>query len=89
LPPAAPSVQPEEPRRRQEGQRDEEQPRVAALARRVAGRERQRGVDRRRAEHDPEVRRVLLPLEVQPRRREQQPEAGQRDRQQPGDERRR
>jgi hypothetical protein len=63
-----------------EGEADQQQPRVPAPARPLADREREREADERGAEDDPEVRRVVLPPLVDVRRAAQ--EADQRQRQQ-------
>jgi hypothetical protein len=72
-------VQPEESRGGDEGERDEEQPRVAPPPRRHADRVAERDVGRRRREHQPEVRRVVLPALVDRRVREHQHEHGRAD----------
>jgi hypothetical protein len=73
------SVQPEEARGGDEGERDQEQPRVAPPPRRDADRVAERDVDRSRREHQPEVRRVVLPALVDRRVREHQHEHGSAD----------
>jgi hypothetical protein len=72
-------VQGEETGRGEEGERDEEQARVRPAERHARGRERERRADESGREDEPEVRGVVLPGEVDARRREQQHKAGERD----------
>jgi hypothetical protein len=72
-------VQPEKPRGRDEGERDQEQPRVAPPPRGDADRVAERDVDPRRGEHQPEVRRMVLPALVDGRVRQHQHEHGRAD----------
>ncbi len=71
-------VEPEEGRARDEGERDQQQTSVTAppCCRRDA--EAERGRDERRAEDEPEVRRVVLPVAVDRRSREQHDEEKER-----------
>ena len=75
-------VQPEEPGGDEERHRDEEEPRVFVAARFERGLDRERGADHRGDEHEPEVRRLVLPHEVVVDLRilDEQPEPEQRQR---------
>ena len=75
-------VQPEEAGRRQQRHRDQLQPGVGAPARGRADGERQGRARERGCQHQPEVRRVVLPGDVRGRAGHQQPEAEQRRREQ-------
>ena len=67
-------------RRSYEREADQQQPRVAAAHRALGDRDREGEADRRRDQHDPEVRGVVLPALVDVRRAAQDPD--QRERQQ-------
>ena len=71
-------VQGEEAGGREERERDEVDAPVAAPPGRDAGRIGEDGVQRGGDEHEPEVRRVVLPVDVRSRRREQDREPDQR-----------
>ena len=75
-------VQPEEPRGDQERHRDEEQPRVFVPARLERGLDGQHAGDHRGDQHEPEVRRLVLPHEgvVDGGIVDEQPEPEQRQR---------
>ena len=64
----------------QEGQRDQEQARVGAAQRDARGLIRQHRAEQRRGEHEPEVGGMVLPADVGGGRRQQQHEAGRRQR---------
>ena len=61
-------VEGEEARARDEGEGDEEEAGVVEPSRRLAGEEPQRDADQRRHEDEPEVRRMVLPVDVGVRR---------------------
>jgi hypothetical protein len=63
----------------QQRQRHQEQAGVAPVPGRVACRIRERRADHPCGQHQPEVRRVMLPARVERRLGDEQPEAGERD----------
>jgi hypothetical protein len=71
-------MQAEESRGADEGDREAEHARVAAACGRLAGEERKRSGDHAREEYEPEVRGLVLPVEIQPRpgEQERQPREG-------------
>ena len=68
----------EEPRARDEGKGDEEEPGVVEPPRRLSGEEPQRDADQGCHEDEPEVGRVVLPVDVGRRRGKQEREADER-----------
>ena len=66
----------EEPGTRQKGQRDQEEAGVPSAAGGFAGCVSENAVDRGGREHEPEMTRVVLPDDVEPRCCEQDPEPG-------------
>ena len=77
-------VQSEEPGAGEEGQRHEQQPCVAVTAGGDVGHVGQDHAHGRREQHEPEVARMVLPLEIDLRLGEQQREPGERQQQDPG-----
>ena len=74
-------VQPEEPGADQEGEPDQQQPRVAPAPAGLADRDRQRPVGHARGQHDPEVRGIDFPAHVERRRGAQDDYQHERERQ--------
>jgi hypothetical protein len=72
-------MEPEEAGARDEGHRDEEEARVVETAGSLTRQEAQHDADRCGAEHEPEVGRVVLPVCVEVRRRQDQNEACDRN----------
>ena len=66
----------EEPGAREERQRDQEEAGVPPAAGGFAGCVRKDAVDRGGREHEPEMARMVLPDDVEPRHRQQDPEPG-------------
>jgi hypothetical protein len=68
-------VKPEESSAHEEGERDEEETSIAAAVRRLTRREGKDAVHEGDAENEPEVSRVVLPLNVERRLPEEKPKA--------------
>ena len=79
-------VQREEPRARDQRERHEEQARVRSPMRGLARDERERDVDQRDREDEQEVRRMVLPHDVDARDGQEQGEPDERQRQQRAEE---
>ena len=72
-------MQPEEAGAGEERERDEDQPRVAVTAGGDVGQVREHDADRRRQQDEPEVARMMLPVAVELRSREQEDQARERE----------
>ena len=77
-------VESEEPCAHEEGERDEEEPRIRPAPRGVARGDAERDVRESDREDEPEMGGVVFPLDVETRLGEQEPEPGERQDQQRG-----
>ena len=82
-------VQARKPGAREQHHRDQEQPRVVALPRGLADQQAEHDVQDRDPQHQPEVGRVVLPVQVDRGDAQQQRQAGEREGERDGDQRER